>query len=87
MNKKSTHPPEQEFSFSVSNADKRIPKYCNGIILNKLDNGNIILTLVAKEKIKKATGEIFDDNVIIERVIIDNNHAKKIAEKINELTD
>jgi hypothetical protein len=74
----------------VSDTMKRVPKFCNGTFLGKLNDGSgrIILTLVSNETTttKESQSEIGDESVIIERILLDKDHAKSIAEKLIDLT-
>jgi len=57
--------------------NQRIPKFCNAINFAKTNN-NIILTFIFTEP----NGE----NVAIERITIDDDHAKKIIDILQKLS-
>lgn len=70
-----------------TDAMKRVPKYCNGTFMGKTSDGRIILTLVFKQPVQQEEGgEIDEENVVIDCILLDADHAKAIAEKLNDLT-
>jgi hypothetical protein len=76
----------QKILLGVSSPEKRIPKYCNGVIFGKLSDGGFILTFVAKEKLdSEKDGK--EESIVIERIYIDANHAKQIADTLSKLTN
>lgn len=53
--------------------EKSVAKFCTNIALNKLKNGDVIMTFLSKN-LKEAPA------VLIETIIVDEEHAKKILE-------
>ncbi len=76
--------PEKEMMLTVSSPEKRIPKYCNSILFGKLDDGGIVMTFAVKEY--SGFGEDKrEDSVVIERIFVDKNHAKRVADALLKL--
>jgi hypothetical protein len=65
--------------------EKRIPKYCNGTFISKVGKSGIVITLVTKTAIQEDGGKMAEENVVIESVFVDTDHAKIVAEKILEV--
>lgn len=76
----------KEILLGASSPEKRIPKYCNGVLFGKLKDGGVIMTFVAKEDVGHGT-EKREESIMIERVFIDKDHAKQIAETLTKLTN
>ncbi|MFH1620931.1 MAG: hypothetical protein ABIB04_02500 [Patescibacteria group bacterium] len=67
----------------IADPNKRIPKYCTSVLFAKMKNGQIILTFVENDEAIKA--ESSDHGVIIERILVDEEHARQIVEKLGGL--
>jgi len=67
----------------VADPNKRIPKYCTSVFFAKMKSGQIILTFVENDEALKT--EVNDQGVIIERIIVDEDHARQIVEKLGDL--
>lgn len=73
MIEKETSKNEVQMMDAVSNLEKMAPKYCTTTQVTLLNNNNIVLTMLYNEPpLTKA--------VLLERVVIDFDHASKLAE-------
>lgn len=63
-----------------SNPDKNIPKFCTSVNFGVLPNNNLILTFTYNEGEKQP-------HVLIERIIVDVEHAKKISDVLKNVLD
>lgn len=62
---------------TMSNLEKMAPKYCTATQVTLLNNNNVVLTMIYNET---PSGESPANAVLIERVVIDLDHACKLAE-------
>lgn len=60
------------------NLDKMAPKYCTSMQVALLNNNNIVLTMVYNDA--QTDNESTSNAVLIERVVIDLEHAGKLAD-------
>lgn len=74
----------KEILLGASSPEKRIPKYCNGVLFSKLEGGGIVMTFVAKEQVGHGAQKQ-EESIMIERVFVDKDHAKKIADTLLNL--
>ncbi|NBX49457.1 hypothetical protein EBT25_05835 [bacterium] len=58
--------------------EKSIPKFATGVNFSKLENGNIILAFLNKSSPDSPA-------VLIESVIVDEDHARKILEVLTKV--
>ena len=63
----------------IAEPDKLTPKFCNSISFALSTNGLVNITLAFNEK--------GNPPILIERVIIDINHAKDVSRVLNELIE
>jgi len=68
---------EQEIQV-IGAPEQSIPKYATNVKLSKLSNGDIILSFMSR-----ADGE--GPAALIETIMVDEDHAVKIADKLNEI--
>ena len=68
------------FQGLISDAEKSIPKFATVVNFNKLGNGNIIISFLAQH-IQNIPP------VLIETIMVDQDHAKKIMEVLGEVID
>jgi len=67
--------------------DKRLAKYCNFVTFSVVED-NVIMNFIAKDVgmvMKGEDGNIEEQGVLIERIIVDRKHAHRIADKLNEV--
>lgn len=57
---------------NYSSAEKMMPKYCTSVQVGLLNSGNIVLSMIYKEQQQAG--------VLIERVVIDLEHANNLAD-------
>lgn len=79
--KSSTNQKEEIVSINLqsSSPDKAIPKFCTSVTFSKLKSGNIIMSFHASDPLIPNTA------TLIERVIVEEDHAKQIIEKLSEV--
>lgn len=68
-------------------SSRSIPKYCNGVLINKLTDGSVVLTFVHREAALQGDGKSEEKNTIIERILVDTDHLQKIIEAINNFSN
>jgi hypothetical protein len=66
----------------LSEPSRTIPKLCTGIGMNKLDNGDVILSFFSQNQTSKSSSS--SPVVLIETMIMTAEHAQKL---IGALTD
>lgn len=62
----------------VINTQNIVPKFCNIINFGELNNKSILMTFLFKEPTN-------DQTVLLERFLIDKEHAKKVVEVLTNL--
>jgi hypothetical protein len=68
---------QQTINLAPVAPEKLVPKFCTSIMVNLLQNKNIVLTMLY--------GENAENNSVIERIVIDLNHAKSLKEIIDKV--
>ena len=82
MTKKEKQPETLSVTTSL---EKIVPKFCTGIQAGLLNNNNIVLTLIYSEA--KTENDIDPTHSIIDRVVIDKEHSKHLAELLNKINN
>lgn len=63
----------------IGTPDRSVPKFATNVIYAKLPNGDMVLSFLAR------SGENAP-SALIETIMVDAKHARRIAEKIIEMT-
>lgn len=66
----------------VADPNRRVPKYCTSVSFSKMKNGQIILTFIENDEALKTMD---DQGVIIERILVDEDHAQQIVAALSGL--
>lgn len=64
----------------AASPEGRVPKYCTAIGFEKTTKGFVIMSFVHQE-----AGNTTDHGVLIERIMVDSEHAKKMIEALENL--
>ncbi len=67
----------------VFDTQKSVPKYATNVVVMKLSNGSIIFQFMSKiPQESPINSEAGDTAAVIETILVDEDHAKKIMEAI-----
>ena len=69
---------KKEQNVMTTNPQNIIPKLCNIINFEKLNENNIVMTFLFKEPTNEQT-------ILLDRFLIDKNHAQQVIEVLNTL--